>query len=59
MTALIVRAVDMRLAAGDVNGKPQRVDVINQKLTLEPAYGIRVAVDVAKGVEMQEERKES
>ena len=50
MTALIVRSVGMEVVGG------QRVDVVNQKLTLEPAFGIKVRVEAAKG--QGEERKE-
>jgi len=38
ITALLVRAVDMTMLKGEQD------DVVTQKLTLEPRYGIRVAV---------------
>ena len=51
MTALLVRAVDMSMVAGE------QYDVVTQKLTLEPRYGIRVRVEARAGggkVEVEE-----
>ena len=56
IVALLVRELDMELEPG------QQVDVITQKLTIEPAYGIRVKVrrraDRAAKVAAHAERKE-